>query len=556
MKLKFPSRWFQLTSLVAILSFLLGGGVGYLAFNNHSGPEKFPELASHVDLTARPMQSYQSTLTTSLPPDSSAMPISGCSTLSQTWVADENRKAGVAGMSMNFWKNLDLSAATGSGLWLDQTSSSCGQKVEIHAALYHSYSSRVRTGARTFAAYRIGYYAGSGAREVWRSGTVILKTRNATTSRDATRFTHADWPVATSFTIGKDWTPGFYLIVSLSPNGGIENAAPLVVRSPLGSSKLLMVQSFLTWNAYNSFGGRSSYRGPGENKAARKAQRSRVASFDRPIVGSGAFAFQRDAIPLVQFSEKQGINVDNVTDLDLDQWPSLASHYNGVMLGGHAEYFTHRIFQTLLALRNSGINLAIFGGNTGLWQVRLEPSPYGSRRIMVIYRVAKQDPQNDLTQVTIEYADVRLNTPSNLITGESTNGVHVYGKLEAVKIPTWLKLPKKSVIDNISNDTEGDGVQNNVASPPDIHVIFSGKLKLRDPNQRGQMELHPTVQTVWFTTPSGSAIFNAGLTTWSCNLMASCIGVPYDSKSQEVVRATTLQVLNLWQKKKLGKDLK
>jgi hypothetical protein len=556
MKLKFPSRSFLLISLTAILSFLLGGGVGYLAFNSDFGPDKFPEIATHVDLPTRPMESYKSSLKTSIPLDSSPIPTSSCSTLSPTWVADENRKAGVPGMSMKSWKNLDLSAATGSALWLDQTSSDCGQKVEIHAALYHSYSSRQWTGPRTFAAYRIGYYGGSGAREIWRSGAIVLSIRKATTSRDATRFTHADWPIATSFTIGKEWTPGFYLIVSLSPKGTIENAAPLVVRSPLASSKLVMVQSFLTWNAYNSFGGRSSYVGPGENKEARNAQRSRVASFDRPIVGSGAFSLQRDAIPFVQFTEKQGINVDQLADLDLDKWPSLAKRYNGVILGGHAEYFTHRIFQTFIALRNSGVNLAIFGGNTALWQVRLEPSKYGLRRNMVIYRVANQDPQTDLTQITIEYADARLNTPSNLITGESTNGVHVYGKLESAKIPKWLKLPKKPVIDNISNDTEGDGIQNNVASPPNIHVIFSGKMELRDPNLRGQKELHPTVQTVWFTSPSGSAIFNAGVTTWSCNLMASCIDVPYDSKSQGVVRATTLQVLKLWQEKRLGRILK
>jgi hypothetical protein len=411
-------------------------------------------------------------------------------------------------------------------------------------------------GTRTYSAYRIGYYGGSGAREIWNSEGVNLNTGKATTSRDATRFTQAHWPTTSSFTVGKNWTPGFYLIVSLSPKGIIENAAPLVVRSPVGSSKLVMMHSFLTWNAYNSFGGRSAYTGPGENLAARHDQRSRVASFDRPILGSGAYAIQRDAIPFVQFSEKEGINIDQVSDLDIDKWPSLALHYNGVIVGGHAEYFTNRMFQTFIALRNSGVNLAIFGANTAIWQVRLQPSATGPRRIMAIYRVASEDPQTDLTQVSIEFADKRINMPASLITGEQVAGVHVFGKLKPVEIPQWLVLPAHPMIDDISNDTEGDGIRKNVAAPPNIHIIFAGKLKQRDRNVPPPEGSKRIVQTIWFTTPSGSAIFNAGLTTWSCNLMASCIDVPYSPKAQKVVAATTRQILTLWQKYKLGKILK
>ena len=113
--------------------------------------------------------------------------------------------------------------------------------MKIHAALYSSNSTPITNVPRIFAAWRIGYYKGAGAREVWRSSPFKLKRGEATTSRDATRYTEADWPVSTTFTVGKDWTPGFYLILSFSAFGQIENAAPLIVRSPVGSSKLLMM---------------------------------------------------------------------------------------------------------------------------------------------------------------------------------------------------------------------------------------------------------------------------------------------------------------------------
>ena len=113
-------------------------------------------------------------------------------------------------MTATDWKNLDLSAAEGSALWLNQTAVSCGTTVDIHAALYTSNSTPLTSIPRTFAAWRIGYYNGSGAREVWRSSPIKLKKRDATIARDAARYTEADWPPTTSFTVGNDWTPGFY----------------------------------------------------------------------------------------------------------------------------------------------------------------------------------------------------------------------------------------------------------------------------------------------------------------------------------------------------------
>ncbi len=545
-----------LISAITIGALVLGTGLGYFLFARNSAPEKFSTLITHADIPYRAMETYQQSLLTTLPIDSGPVVNSTCPALSPTWVQDENQKAGLPNMQMADWKKLDLSAATGSALWLNQSSVSCGDTVDIHAALYQSYPDQQTPGPRTFAAWRIGYYGGAGAREIWRSNPIDLQSRKATTSSQATRFTEALWPVNTKFTIGNDWTPGFYLIVSLSPFGKIENAAPLVVRSPVGTSKLVMMHSFLTWNAYNSFGGRSTYNGPGENATADLAQRSRIGSFDRPIVGSGAFSIQRDAIPFVQFTEEHGLNIDQISDLNLDQNPSLALHYNGVILGGHAEYFTHRMFQTMIALRNSGTNLAFLGANTAYWQIRMEPSKFGPNRHMVIYRLATQDPQTNIDQVTIEFADNRINTPPNLFTGESTVGVHVFGTLKSVTIPQWLTLPSDSSISQISSDTEGEAVQNNVASPPNIHILFAGTLSLRRPLSRGARALNPVVETSWFTTPSGSAIFDAGMTTWTCNLMESCIDSEYSPSSQSIVQSTTLQILTLWQQSHIGVTLK
>jgi hypothetical protein len=288
-----------------------------------------------------------------------------------------------------------------------------------------------------------------------------------------------------------------------------------------------------------------------------RADRSRVVSLDRPRVGSGGFAVHRDAISLVQFLEREGISVDQESDIDIDSWPSITKSYSGLLLGGHPEYFTRRIFDTLLTARNNGTNLAIFGANTAVWQTRLTTSPVGENRRMIIYRDPKEDPVKELTQVSTAFSDGRLNVPGTLLTGSLTDGVHVYGDLKTVSIPSWLKIPANSSINGISPDSESDHIVNTVAAPPNIHILFAGKMHYRDSATVGsKRNILPVAQTLWFTTPSGAAIFNAGVTTWSCDLIATCAYSTVDEKSRTTLDSVTKQVLTLWETKGIGRTLK
>ncbi len=555
MKLPFSPRAILFFTAVVIVSLVLGGSTEYLFQQKNTQVQKFPPFILHPDLPHRAMESFAASQKVSLPADNSPFVNSTCPTLPTTWVANENKLPGVK-MKQSDWKNLDLSAAEGSALWLDQTSVSCGSTVKIHAALYSSNDTPQTNIPRIFAAWRIGYYHGAGAREVWRSHPFKLRKGVASTSRKSTRLTEANWPVVTSVTIGNNWTPGLYLILSFSAFGQIENIAPLVVRSPVGTSKLLMMNSFLSWEMYNSFGGRSGYFGPGKDGLSDSGERSRIVSFDRPLVGSGSYSVQRDAIPFIQFAEKHGLSVDQETDLDINQWPSITKKYSGIIVGGHAEYFTNRIFNTFIADRNMGTNIAILGGNTAYWQARLQPSKYGPDRHIVMYRTATQDPARELSQITIAFADKRLNTPPNLISGEQTSGVHVYGSLLPIKIPIWLHVSHTLPISGLSTDSEVEATTNNVAQPPHVHVLYSGVMSWRDVARHRLARKLPVGQVDWISFPSGSALFNAGLSTWNCQLSDACVDLPFNAPSQNLIRSITLQVLTLWQTPKVGNSLK
>jgi len=522
---------------------------------NHPS-QNFKPLKTHADLPFQPMETFADSLNGTFPSDIANFKDSSCPALPSDWVKQENAKPGVS-MTLQDWAHLDLPNALGSALWLNKTSASCGDTIQVHASLFDTKQSYALPGPRTIVAMRIGYYNGSGAREVWTSGPIKLANQRVSLPNNATRLVETRWPTTLTMTVGDDWTPGFYLIATMSPTNTIENVAPLVVRAPLSSSPLLLVHSFMTWNMYNTFGGYSGYEGPGGTADEIRAARSRVISFDRPIVGSGAYSIHRDAIPLVQFLEQQGIAVDNESDVDISQWPSITQSYNGVVFGGHPEYMTRRLFDTLIADRNNGINLAFLGGNNAYWQTRLTSSPAGPMRRAIMYRSAVEDPVTDINQVTVEFGDRRVNTPPNLITGEVTDGVHVYGDVRAVKIPSWLKLPSYASIMGISPDTEAEAVPNNVAEAPKVNILFSGTMRFRDPQPvRSGGPRVPLAQTSWFTTPSGAAVFDAGMTTWSCNLMESCAYATVDLASRQTIDSVTQQVLTLWAKPKIGATIK
>ena len=548
-----------LLSRLAVLLIVVGGGLSTkLYLDLRDAQPKIGTLVKHIDISQRPMETFTRSLITAIPKDREPYPASSCPRLPLNWVSQENQKPGV-NMTMKSWHIVNASNPVGSALWLDKTSVSCGERVGIHASVH--LASQAPRGARTFQAFRIGWYAGTGARLVWKSNPIQLTEQRIPVVKSVERMVETKWTTTVTFTVGRDWTPGFYLIASISPQAKIESIAPLIVRSSLGNSKLLLIHSTLTWQAYNQFGGRSLYLGPGGSIVSRRLERSRVVSFDRPYDGSGALHLDRDGITLVQFIEKQGLNVDQISDVNLDQWPSVSNHYNGIVFGGHAEYFTRRMFDTITGNRNHGVNLAFLGANNAYWQTRLVDSSAGPNRHVIVYRSAPNDPVTASKGVTVQFQDPRVNTPPNLLTGTLTSGVHVYGNMQAVDIPQWLHIPKTASINGISGDTEIDSTAHNIAQPSQVHILFSGKMEFRNTGpstdeEDSNFEEVPIAETIWFTTPSGAAVFNAGLTTWTCNLLASCISHSVDARTESTLQSVTTQVLTLWQRKAVGRNLK
>jgi hypothetical protein len=135
---------------------------------------------------------------------------------------------------------------------------------------------------------------------------------------------------------------------------------PLVITGS-GANDLTFISSVLTWQSYNQWGGESLYKGADGN---RKTAAS-VVSFDRPYDGDGSGQFRYMEQPLITLMEKNGLDINYITDLEVDSNPEVFAQTRSIVLGGHSEYWTQSMRQHFDNAVASGTNLIVFGGNTG-----------------------------------------------------------------------------------------------------------------------------------------------------------------------------------------------
>jgi hypothetical protein len=226
------------------------------------------------------------------------------------------------------------------------------------------------------------------------------------------------WPEAVSFEVPAEWTSGFYRIVLTTASG--EHAETFfILRATTPTSRILWTIETNTWNAYNYFGGASTYTS--DLKAYAKGA-TRV-SFLRPLpkgflslpadsqrlanpgapdptmtylawgaaqgltLWSGAASWGNWGRALATWLEDEGIAVDYAASSDLEERPGIVEGYRLLLSNGHDEYWSWGMRDTVEGFVARGGNAAFFSGNVAFWQVRLEQD--GQQ--MVAYKSAVAD---------------------------------------------------------------------------------------------------------------------------------------------------------------------
>ena len=377
--------------------------------------------------------------------------------------------------------------------------------------------------------YRMGWYGGLGGRLVACLPACDRDDQGAPQPVPPfdpdTGIARAGWPVTDTITIPPDWVSGYYaakLVLTDGPRRGRTSTVPLIVRqaSSQTPSAILVNAPVNTWQAYDSWGGRSLY-------TFRNGYGSNHVSFDRPYVHGEQDMFNWE-YQLVRFLEREGYDVSYTTDVDVDANPPELQRHRLFMTAGHDEYWSKTIRDALETAREAGTNLAFMGGNTGYWQLRYEDN----RRTLVEYRIRSVDPEPNPALKTTQFRLLGPRRPECQLLGVQWQ--------DGIGFETDFPINNASLGDPYFAGTgftagavlprllggEWDGVQAGCDVPtPTVFFHFPGA------NERGPGDVTRYIATSGARVFDGSALqFSWGLDNWGTDLP------PADPRLQQFVR--------------------
>ncbi len=392
------------------------------------------------------------------------------------WVGRENQKAGdkkwsdgvPLRFSADFSRRKDVPRIEG---YLNAGSATCGDTLTL-----------TTVGSKKFTAsiYRMGYYNNSGARLV-----KLLKS-------------------PTRISIDAKTPPGQYLI-KLSNNLRAATFVPLLVYGD-APSDLTFISSVLTWQSYNQWGGSSLYKGPdGARESAAK-----VVTFNRPYDGDGSGQFRYMEQPLLTLIEKLGIDTNYITDFEVDRNPTVFAATKTIAVGGHSEYWTLRMRDSIEGAVASGVNLVAFGGNTAYAITEITEREISGR---------------------LPYREV--NRPESLLLGSQYFALAIKKDLVSNNVWPFAILGQEAVIKGVYG-YEADTALGTIG--PGVQVVARSAIS---PTEKGYVAM-----STYYNAPSGASVLNMGTNAWVCAINNRCPwGHTFDLVAQKQITTVTTEVL-------------
>ncbi|WP_141855978.1 N,N-dimethylformamidase beta subunit family domain-containing protein [Kribbella jejuensis] len=427
----------------------------------------------------------------------------------------ENAKPGTGAWVIPASMNGPLAA------YLTKVSATCGTTVGLKVTSGRPVS---------VVAYRMGYYQGLGAREIWRRNGVPTVVQPAPTIGGAANghplrmASAANWSTTLTIAVDRNWVPGTYLIkVS---DGRYAAYAPLTVRDDTGHKHALLIQQgTTTWEAYNWYGGRSFYSSPTTGSGR--------LTFDRPYAeGQGSGEFLPLEQGLIAWAESRGLDVTYWTDNDLDQYGGqLAARAATIFLPGHDEYYSLRMRASLSQAIKRGVNVASFGANATYRRITFTDS---TRRAWDIDRYTA-----GLNSTLWRYlGDAYASQP--LLGAEYGCGV-LAGNLRTGSNWLFQGVPAGTVVPGFLAG-EVDYVWPGLYKQPGLSIVAAGTATCRTSGRSTAM--HATA----FVAPSGARVFNGSTFAYGCFLVRRCpsnLGIPAESvASRQVVTTMVANIAN------------
>jgi hypothetical protein len=393
--------------------------------------------------------------------------------------------------------------------------------------------------------YRSGYYGGKGARLITTLSGERGVSQPACLDDPALGLRSCtNWQPSFTFKIPSEWVSGVYLAKLTRPDTQAQSLVTFIVRDDMRKADILYQYSLSTYQAYNSYGGKSLYSF-NSNACATVADAPRAVktSLARPLVVPpfDPTSYFRVDYPMVYWLEEQGYDVSYSTSFDTHKSGVSGNHnqlldHQIFMAVGHDEYWSREMRDAITEARDAGVNLALFTGNTGYWKIRMEPDPWTGQEdlIMVTYKTAESGPQDPSGDPTSLWRDPSgPDEPENAIVG-----IQFVGDNDSLFFP--LRIPAELAHDGVFRNTglqdlppgsyadigsqivgwEWDGVVDNGLTPGGL-TLLSATPALGE-IAKGGIESYRVGTAVSnaarYVSPSGAIVFAAGTIQWSWGL--------------------------------------
>ena len=180
---------------------------------------------------------------------------------------------------------------------------------------------------------------------------------------------HRDAPGVLRFIRAGAWPSGLYFL-RLTAGDGRVGYAPFVVTRRVPHSRVAVVLSTNTWQAYNFW----DADGDGWGDSWYVSPTTHSVDLGRPFLDFGIpYRFRDWDLDFIAWLNRMDKHVDFLSDDDLAAFRSgdeLASAYDLVVFPGHAEYVTEHAYDVVERYRNRGGNLMFLAANNFFWKVR------------------------------------------------------------------------------------------------------------------------------------------------------------------------------------------
>ncbi|MDE3009409.1 MAG: DUF4082 domain-containing protein [Pseudomonadota bacterium] len=243
--------------------------------------------------------------------------------------------------------------------------------------------------AWTLDIYRLGYYAGLGARKVASLAPSVRlpQSQPACLVDQPTLLTDCgNWAVSASWVVPANATSGVYIGKLTRTDTGGTSHMIFIVRNDASHSDVLFQTSDPSWQAYNHFS-------PDFYDCMNTANcRGYKLSYNRPFttrsVEPETWVFNAE-FPMIKWLEANGYDVTYFAGVDTDRSGALLKNHKLVLSNGHDEYWSGGQRASVEAAIAAGVNFAAFSANTSYWKTRWESAIDGSGspyRTLVCYK--------------------------------------------------------------------------------------------------------------------------------------------------------------------------